>query len=82
MLKHTKKLIGAGFTIIELLVVVSIISLLSSIVFASVNSARAKGRDAKRLADIKTIETALQLYYDDRGDYPAVAESGDGSLAG
>lgn len=71
-----------GFTLVELLVVISIISLLSSVVFASVNSARAKGRDAKRFSDLKAIETALQRYYDTNGFYPTVAESGDGSLAG
>ncbi len=49
--------------------------------FASVNSARAKGRDAKRLGDLKSIESALQLYYDDHGDYPPVTTPG-GSLAG
>jgi len=51
-----------GFTLIELLVVVAIISLLSSIVFASLNVAREKGRDAKRMSDIEEIHTAIELY--------------------
>ncbi|MEK7082101.1 MAG: prepilin-type N-terminal cleavage/methylation domain-containing protein [Patescibacteria group bacterium] len=61
---------SSGFTLIELLVVISIISLLSSIVLTSVNSARAKARDARRIADFKQIQTALELFYDSQGRYP------------
>lgn len=59
-----------GFTLIELLVVVAIISLLSSIVLSSLNSARAKARDARRLSDLHQIRNALELYFDDKGSYP------------
>jgi len=59
-----------GFTLIELLVVISIISLLSSVVLASVNSARARARDARRITDLKEIQKALELYYDANGSYP------------
>ena len=52
------------FTLIELLVVVAIIGILSSTVLASLNSARKKGRDARRVADIKQLQLALELYYD------------------
>lgn len=72
----------AGFTLIELLVVISIISLLSSIVLTSVNSARGKARDARRLADLRQIQNALALYYDDNGSYPPVTYGPGGSLAG
>ncbi len=58
------------FTLVELLVVISIISLLASIVFASLNSARAKARDAKRKADLRQLELAVQLYYDSNGQFP------------
>lgn len=61
-----------GFTLIELLVVVAIISMLASIVMASLNSARAKARDSKRLGDFKQLQTALELYATDNGGkYPA-----------
>lgn len=53
-----------GFTLIELLVVIAIIGILSSIVLASLNSARQKGRDARRISDIKQLQLALELYYD------------------
>ncbi|MDP2593521.1 MAG: prepilin-type N-terminal cleavage/methylation domain-containing protein [bacterium] len=59
-----------GFTLIELLVVIAIIGLLSSVVLASLNSARAKTRDAKRISEIREIQKALELYYDDHGYYP------------
>jgi type II secretion system protein G len=65
----TKK--GArGFTLIELLVVIAIIGLLSSVVLASLNSARTKGRDARRLSDVKQVQLALELYYNDNAKYP------------
>lgn len=60
----------AGFTLVELLVVISIIGLLSSIVLTSVNSARAKARDARRIADLDQIRTALEFYFDANGFYP------------
>jgi len=56
--------------LIELLVVVAIISLLSSVVFASLNTARAKARDARRISDLKQVQTALFLYYDKYGFFP------------
>jgi len=60
-----------GFTLIELLVVIAIIGILSSVVLASLNSARRKGRDARRVADIKQLQLALELYYDANGTYPS-----------
>ncbi len=59
-----------GFTLIELLVVIAIISLLSSVVLASISSARVKARDSRRSSDIKSIHTALQLYQDKYGCIP------------
>lgn len=62
-----------GFTLIELLVVIAIIGILSSVVLASLNSARTKSRDARRIADLHQIATALNLYYDSNGAYPSVS---------
>ena len=60
---------------IELLVVIAIIGILASVVLASLNTARRKSRDARRLADIKQIQVALELYFDAKdGQYPAVLD--------
>jgi prepilin-type N-terminal cleavage/methylation domain-containing protein len=58
-----------GFTLIELLVVIAIIGLLASVVIASLSSARAKGRDARRVADLKSLQLANELYFDATGSY-------------
>lgn len=50
-----------GFTLIELLVVIAIIGLLASVVIASLSSARAKGRDARRLSDLRSAGNAIEL---------------------
>jgi len=65
-----KKLSQPGFTLVELLVVISIIGILSSFAVVSLNSARVKARDAKRKADIVQVRIALSLYYDDNTEYP------------
>ncbi|TAL20383.1 prepilin-type N-terminal cleavage/methylation domain-containing protein [Patescibacteria group bacterium] len=62
-----------GFTLIELLVVIAIIGLLSTLAIIALNSARVKSRDAKRVSDIKQIQTALELYYADSSEYPIEA---------
>jgi prepilin-type N-terminal cleavage/methylation domain-containing protein len=62
-----------GFTLIELLVVVGIIGILATITIASLNSARAKARDAKRLSDVKQMATILES---EEASTPGVALTG------
>lgn len=67
---------NSGFTLIELLVVIAIIGILASIVLASLNTARVKSRNARRIADLKQIQLALELYFDGNSSvYPAALSS-------
>ena len=74
-----KKRAEAGFTLIELLVVIAIIGVLSSIVLASLNNARQKSRDVRRISDLKQIQLALELYFDANNKYPQASATCDAS---
>lgn len=68
-----RRSLARGFTLIELLVVIAIIGILSSVVVASLNGARKKARDARRVDDVKQLQLALDLYFDSsagNGKYP------------
>jgi uncharacterized protein (TIGR02145 family)/prepilin-type N-terminal cleavage/methylation domain-containing protein len=59
-----------AFTLIELLVVIAIIGILATIAVVALQQARQSARDSKRIADIKQIQTALELYYNYNSEYP------------
>jgi prepilin-type N-terminal cleavage/methylation domain-containing protein len=61
---------AGGFTMIELLVVISIIGLLGSIMLVAINAQRQKSRDAKRLSDMNQVFKAFELYFNDNFRYP------------
>ena len=67
-------MIKRGFTLIELLVVIAIIALLSTLSVVALNNARSKARDARRLNDLRQITTALEMYHNQTGIYPAIPE--------
>jgi len=64
------KKISEAFTLIELLVVISIIGILATLLVANFNAVRARARDAQRKSDVRNIQTALRLYYNDTKRYP------------
>jgi prepilin-type N-terminal cleavage/methylation domain-containing protein len=65
-----------GFTLIELLVVIAIIGVLSSVVLASLNTARVKGSDAAIKSSLQTVRTQAELYYDTGSRYGSAAVAG------
>jgi prepilin-type N-terminal cleavage/methylation domain-containing protein len=64
-----KKSLKRGFTLIELLVVIAIIGILASIILASLATARSKGNDSKVQEQLKSIQSAAEIYYDTNGSY-------------
>ena len=69
-----------AFTLVELLVVIAIIGLLATLSVIALSNARAKSRDTKRMSDIKQVQTALELYFNDQNRYPTVTEWNTGSI--
>jgi prepilin-type N-terminal cleavage/methylation domain-containing protein len=61
----------AGFTLIELMVVITIIALLSSILYASFNDARMMSRDKTRTTSLKELQLSIEFYKSQNGRYPA-----------
>ncbi len=66
-----------GFTLIELLVVIAIIGILSSVVLASLNTARNKGKDASAKASLESVRASAEVYYNGTGanTYGSVANT-------
>ncbi|HSE35290.1 MAG TPA: type II secretion system protein [Candidatus Paceibacterota bacterium] len=75
MMFSTVRQTKRGFTLIELLVVIAIIGILSAVVLASLQTARQKARDARRISDINQVQLALELYFDANQSYPVTGAS-------
>jgi len=69
-MNHMNKKVNEGFTLIEVLIVVSIVGLLASVVLVGLGGFRAKGQDARRIADLRQTQNALELYYSKNSNYP------------
>lgn len=66
-----KKIFLRGFSLIELLVAVTIIAILSAVGMANFQTAAQKARDSRRQSEIEQIRSAVELYRSDEGSYPA-----------
>jgi prepilin-type N-terminal cleavage/methylation domain-containing protein len=77
MISNTKK---RGFTLIELLVVIAIIGILATLAVVALQQARSRARDSKRMADMKQVQTALELFFNENGRYPTTEEWNSGSI--
>lgn len=70
-----KKINKKAFTLIELLVVIAIIGILSTLAIVSLQNARKSARDAKRMVDVRQLQTAIELYSNDTGSLPDSLEA-------
>lgn len=77
-----KMLNKKGFTLIEILIVVAIIGILASVVVVGLGPAQKRGRDARRVSDLRSVQTALELYYGKNGQYPTSGISSWTDFAG
>ncbi|PKM91449.1 hypothetical protein CVU82_02535 [Candidatus Falkowbacteria bacterium HGW-Falkowbacteria-1] len=71
-----------AFTLVELLVVIAIIGILATLATIALQQARSRARDSSRVADMKQVQTALELFFNEQGRYPTEEEWGSGSISG
>ena len=72
----TRHRIFNAFTLIELLLVISIIAILAAIILASISGPQASARDSRRQSDLSQIKTSLQAYYLANNSYPSTGSTG------
>ncbi len=70
-----------GFTLIELMVVIAIIGMLASVVLASLSASQREARDQRRIADLKQLQKAFELYIGDHYNYPREAQGMNGDIS-
>ena len=59
-----------GFTLIEMLIVVAVVGILASLVLVGLAPVQRQGRDARRISDLRQVQTGLELYFVRNGEYP------------
>lgn len=74
MLQTLKNRQQAGFTLVELLIVIVVIAILAAIVITTFSGVQARARDTERQTDIKALASQLEVYYTNEGSYPTRAQ--------
>jgi prepilin-type N-terminal cleavage/methylation domain-containing protein len=59
-----------GFTLVEILIVVAIIGILASVALIGLGPVQKRGRDSRRISDLRETQSAIELYYSKCGYYP------------
>ena len=67
----------SGFTIVELLIVIVVIGILATLVIVTFSGIQQKARDTKRKTDINAIDSHVEAYYANGGNYPTLAAVND-----
>ena len=67
---------NTGFTLIELLVTMTVITILIGVSFGAIREVQVRGRDTRRIADLKSVQVGLELYINRCGRYPGDATCG------
>jgi len=68
-----KNIFAAGFTLVEMLIVIAIVAILASVALVSVRGVREAAADTKRISDLSKVQTLLEIYYNKSGVYPNVS---------
>jgi len=69
-LRFMSKIKKNGFSLLELLVVISIIAVLTAVLTANFMGMRERARDAQKIQDLNSLKNALRMYYNDNQYYP------------
>jgi len=72
---------SGGFTLIEMLIVIAVIAILSGIVITGISGFQASARDTKRVADLRSTQNLLELYFNACGHYPGDSACGNNDPA-
>lgn len=74
MISLTKKRDQAGFTIVELLIVIVVIGILAALVITTYSGIQAKARDSQRQNNLGAVQTQLEAYFQDNQTYPSYSD--------
>jgi len=80
LINNMEKKQSFGFTLLELVVVATLMALLTTVILATAHNARMKTRDTRRVAIVTQLQSALVTYYRDTGSYPPTPSVSPGQV--